>query len=168
MNTTDILDNILNREGQGTPPDYLSKNDAGGRTTWGISERSHPEAWVNGPPTKAQARQILLKVYVTPFFPLAIFGNDKLVDALVDDGVMSGVPSAVKRLQWVLGVTMDGTVGSKTIEAVRVQAGAKLLQKYVIERAVRITRLVERRPTDLTNLTGWITRILTFLPEVGV
>lgn len=167
MNTNKILDDLLDREGPGDPATgYLAKNDAGGRTNWGISERAHPEEWVHGPPSKTRAREVMLKTYIIPFFPLTVVGNDRLIEALIDDGVMSGVVSAIKRLQWVVGSDMDGVVGRKTVEAVKAQSGNRLLQRFVVERVIRITRLVQRRPTDLINLTGWCTRILKFLPEV--
>ena len=164
MTTDQILDVILDREQEGTPP-YLSKDDAGGRTSWGISERAHPAEWQPGPPTKARARVLYTEQYVKPF-DILITGeiDDRIRVALIDDAVMSGVISAKKRFQYVLGVSLDGVLGSKTLARARILAPDYLLKQYVIERAIRITRLVERRPSDLTNLTGWITRILSFLP----
>lgn len=161
MTTNDIIDGILDREKEGTPP-YLAPNDAGGRTTWGISEKAHPELWKNGHiPSKDEARLVYYRQYVAPMnwiddMPLRV--------ALVDDGVLSGVDAAIKRFQWVLGVPLDGVIGPVTLAAVKKFESRDLLKKYVVERAVRITRLVERRPSDLTNLTGWIVRILSFLP----
>ena len=169
MNVNKILDDLLIREGPGDPAKgYLSKNDAGGRTNWGISERAHPEEWIHGPPTKERARQVFLTEYVQPFFGLASVISDRLIDALIDDGVMRGVDAAIKRFQWVLGVPPDGDIGPITIAAAKAYPGNgnTLLQRYVVERVIRITRLVQQRPTDLTNLTGWVDRILKFLPEV--
>jgi len=166
MNTTAVLDGILEREGPGTPP-YQALNDRGGRTAWGISERAHPEAWRPGPPTKAQAREILVSYYVAPFQPLRGYLQDELFEAVVDDAVMSGASAAMKRLQWVLGMDMDGVAGPKTIEAVKVQNGPRLQRRYVVERAIRIARLVQHDPTQVTNLVGWITRVLSFLPVQG-
>ncbi len=160
MTDAEIIEGILLREGPGVPP-YLAKDDAGGRTSWGISERSYPQEWVNGPPSKERARAIYEKIYVEPFEDLRQI-DEPLRVCCIDDAVMSGVNAAIKRLQHVLNVPMDGKLGSMTVRAALVQG--EVLKKYVVERAVRITRLVERRPSDLTNLTGWITRILGFLP----
>jgi lysozyme family protein len=167
VNTNQIIEDLLTREGEGTPP-YLNKNDAGGRTSWGISERAHPEAWRPGPPTREQAAAIYRRVYIAPFFALAkIPSTDRLVAVLIDDAVMSGVSSAIKRLQFILGLEMDGIIGPKTIQALKwFGANDIIVQRYVVERAVRISRLVQQRPSDLPFLTGWITRILSFLPEV--
>lgn len=160
MQTEDIITGILEREQQGKPP-WTSPSDAGGRTSWGISERAHPEAWANGPPSRAEAATIYRAEYVAPFFSVP---HEALRVALVDDGVMSGVAAATKRLQTVLGVDADGVLGPRTIAAIAARPPLELLKAYVVERAVRITRLVQRRPSDLPNLTGWITRILSFLP----
>lgn len=166
MNCSAIINGILDHEGPGKPP-YLAPGDSGGRTAWGISERSHPEAWRPGPPSRDQARAIYMRVYVMPFIKLEAVAGDRLIAALVDDAVMSGVNAAIRRLQVVLNILPDGVIGPRTMEALRVQKPAYLLQRYVIERVVRITRLVEDRPKDLVNLTGWVTRILSFLlPEV--
>ncbi len=164
MNTTQVLDGILEREGPGHPPTYLAVNDKGGRTAWGISERAHPKAWQPGPPTKAQAREILVNLYIPPFQPLRGYLEDEIFAALLDDAVLSGVAAAMKRFQWVLGMDMDGIAGPKMIEAVRVQNGPRLQRRYVVERAIRICRLVAADPTQTTNLVGWMTRILGFLP----
>lgn len=168
MNIRAIIDGVLDREQEGTPP-YLAKGDAGLRTSWGISERAHPEAWVHGPPTRAQAFAIYLNFYVTPLDPLVPFVPEAFIAALVDDAVLSGgnLMTAVKRLQAVLGQTIDGILGPQTIRALHESVLTQVLQRYVVERAVRITRLVQRRPTDLINLTGWIVRILSFLPEAA-
>ena len=165
MTIDEILDDLLVREGPGVPPTYQSKNDAGGRTSWGISERAHPEAWQTGPPTYLHARALLEQQYAAPFRILNTVGlDDRLRAALIDDAVMSGVDAAIKRWQFVLGVAMDGVIGPLTLRRAEILNQGDLLKRYVVERAIRITRLVQRRPADLTNLTGWIVRILSFLP----
>lgn len=163
----DIIEAVLQREKQGEPP-YLAKNDAGGRTSWGIAERFHPDAWKNGPPSKEDARRILTMEYAGPFLPLRAAGlSDDVLDCAVDDAVLSGVASAMKRLQWTLGVTPDGVLGPQTLAAVRQWNQRALLQRLVVERVTRLCRLVQARPSDLTNIVGWVVRALAFLPEEG-
>lgn len=161
MTTFDlILDGVLLREGPGKPP-YLTTHDAGGRTAWGIAERWHPEAWRNGPPTYVEARAIYEREYVAPFRALR---PGPIAAALIDDAVLSGgAIVAIKRLQHVLGVPKDGIIGPVTLGALTHRDERAVLTQYTVERAIRITRLVQRRPADLVNLTGWITRILGFL-----
>jgi lysozyme family protein len=88
-----------------------------------------------------------------------------VVECLVDDAVMRGVPDTIKRFQAVLGfLPPDGILGPKTVTAALAFNATVLLKKYVVERCVRLCRLVERDPTQATNITGWITRVLGFLP----
>lgn len=166
MNTNKIINDILDREGQGTPP-FLTKGDAGGRTSWGMSEKAHPELWKPGPPTRDQAFATLQHVYVMPFFGLQGVAGDNLIAALVDAATMSGVDEATKHLQLVLGLVADGIIGKATVCAVKTQPQGKLLQLYVRDRTLFLCRLVENQPSDLVNLVGWVTRTLLFLPEAA-
>lgn len=164
MTVNELIDGILDREGPGKPP-YLAKDDKGGRTSWGISERAHPEAWVNGPPTRAAADLIYRTTYFEPFRKLWSGGLDgRIVSCLVDDAVMRGVADATKRFQWVLHETLDGIIGPNTTRAAISWPPDRLLKAYAVERAVRLARIVERDPTQATNVVGWIRRALSFLP----
>jgi lysozyme family protein len=161
----ELLDGILEREGPGTPP-YLDPADRGGRTAWGIDERSHPEAWRNGPPSSHDAKVIYAKQYVQPFAPLVDAGlNDRVRIALVDDAVLSGVVTAIRTLQQVLGVTVDGIIGPETIAALVAHQDANgwLLMELVKRRAHRLARIVERDHTQARFVVGWIDRCLSLL-----
>lgn len=165
LDVDSIIDDILEREGQGTPP-YLDRNDKGYRTSWGISAKAHPDAWRPGPPTKAQARAIYQREYVKPFDALFDVTSGGVLAALIDDAVLSGVQTAIKRLQAVLRVTIDGVIGPQTIAAVERIPPNRLQQRLVVNRAIRIARLVQSDVSTLSFLTGWITRVLSLLPEV--
>lgn len=165
MTIDELLDGILAREGPGTPP-YLDPADRGGRTAWGIDERSHPEAWRHGPPSSTDAKVIYAKQYVQPFAPLVEAGLDERVRiALVDDAVLSGVPTAIRTLQQVLGVTVDGVIGPETVAALSQYQDENgwLLVQLVKRRAHRLARIVERDHTQARFIVGWIDRTLSFL-----
>ncbi len=161
MSVDEIIEGILKREGPGVPP-YLAKNDAGGRTSWGIAEKYHPEEWWNGPPTMERARIVLKNTYAAPFDGLVI--DAQLRACLVDDAVMRGVITVIKDLQKVLGVTQDGVLGPQSIARAKLLDAKYLLRQYVIERTLSLCQIVVGRPTDLTNLVGWVSRALLFLP----
>jgi len=164
VTVNELIDGILQREGPGVPP-YLAKDDKGGRTSWGISERTHPDAWVNGPPSRAAAFLIYQTEYFEPFRKLWSGGLDnRIVACLVDDAVMRGVSDAIKRFQWVLHEALDGIIGPNTTRTAISWPPSRLLKAYVIERAVRLARVVERDHTQATNVVGWIRRALSFLP----
>jgi len=162
----EILEGVLEREGPGVPPEYVDRDDKGGRTAWGISERAHPAAWRSGPPSREDAKAIYLRKYVAPFTPLGNIGMDERVRvALIDDAVHSGVETAIRALQRVLEVEEDGIIGPQTIAAA-IKAngdGQWLLTRLVQARAHRLTRLVQRDPSQLRFLTGWIDRALGML-----
>jgi lysozyme family protein len=112
MTIDDVIDGILDREKEGdASKGYLDPNDQGGRTTWGISERSHPDAWKDGPPSREQAREIYRSIYVTPFLWV---NYQPLRVQLIDIAVHSGVTRAVRLLQIALGITVDGRIGEQT------------------------------------------------------
>ncbi len=161
MTPDDILEGILRREGEGVPP-YDDPVDRGGRTSWGISERAHPEAWDPGPPNREQARAIYTQVYVAPFDGLVGL-PDRVRTALIDDGVLSGVETAIRSLQRVLGVREDGILGPQTIGALSAWEDDRLLLRLVQRRAHRLARIVEREPDQARFVVGWIDRALSLL-----
>lgn len=158
----DIIDGILEREGEGVPP-YHDGTDRGGRTRFGISELAHPYAWVSGPPSRETARSIYARRYVAPFDVLRDHIDERVRVALVDDAVLSGVHAAIKGLQRVLGVTVDGVIGSETIAAVVKADSHWLLTRLVQDRAHRLARIVQADPRQLKYLTGWVDRALGML-----
>ena len=66
--------------------------------------------------------------------------------ALNDDGVLSGVQTAIKRLQHVLGVAINGVLGVQTLSALAWGHPTALLQRYVVERTIRLARQVQHDP----------------------
>ena len=158
MTIDDVIDGVLEREGEGTPP-YADPKDAGGRTRYGISERAHPEAWKSGPPTQEMARQIYAREYVAPFDGLRDVHIDERVRvALIDDAVLSGVKTSIRSLQRVLGVEIDGWIGPETITAAIQADGQWLLIRLVQARALRSARIVQNDSAQLKDLAGWVTR----------
>jgi lysozyme family protein len=166
MTVDGIIDGILQREGPGIS---ISRDpaDRGGRTRYGISERAHPETWRLGPPHLEDARAIYIREYVTPFIPLLVAGIDERIRAaLIDDAVLSGVETAIRTLQHVVGTTEDGMLGPVTIAAARtVWPPQRLLIALVQRRAHRLARIVEQDHSQAKWIVGWIDRCLSFLSD---
>lgn len=165
---TDIIDDIIRREGGATATN--DPDDSGGRTQYGISKRSHPEAWEDDKVTWEEARAIYLKEYVLPFEGIE---DQNLLHQLVDMGVPSGPAQAIKTLQQIVGVTADGVLGPKTIAAVDnypsgTLFGVKVPGFVMLNLAFRDARtlfyaaLAKRRPKDLKYLLGWLKRTQEF------
>lgn len=156
-----LINEIIQREGR---KETNRKNDSGGRTKYGISEKYHPEAWQNGPPTEEIAREIYLNQYVIrPGFhrvqPLY------LMEQLVDFGVPSGPETAIMHLQRILNVPVDGQLGPITLDALSRRDPKIVNNKLVDSRLMMFARIVVKRPKDLENLVGWMNRALSFRQE---
>ncbi len=153
-----IIDDILRREGGYTN----HKSDKGGRTDFGISERSHPDAWADGVVSEDEARAIYLNKYVNgPGFHLIT--DPLLMAQLVDFGVNSGPAIAIQKLQGILGVTVDGVLGPETLNALSKRDVREVNNILVGERIKMIGRIVLRDRSQLAFLNGWLNRCCEFL-----
>jgi len=151
-----IIDHILEAEG----PASNDPLDRGGATAFGISQRSNPEAWKNGPPTLSQARDIYFQKYVVgPGFDK--IGDPALMAQLVDFGVTSGPMIAIQKLQGVLGITIDGVLGPDTLQSI--QTLPNVSNALVGARVKMICQLVVKNPSQLKFLVGWVNRAFEFL-----
>jgi lysozyme family protein len=155
---SDIIDDIIVREG----PPTNDPTDAGGRTAYGISERANPEAWADNKVTEAEAREIYLRKYVRwPRF-------DQITDSdlqaqLVDFGVNSGPMIATKKLQEIVGTDQDGVIGPATLTALSIMNVALVNNELVKSRLKMICRIVQKNPSQIKYLLGWVNRALEFL-----
>lgn len=153
---SDIISNEIKIEGAPTN----DPADKGGRTAFGISEKSNPSAWANGAPTEAMARAIYQQKYVTG--P----GFDKIEDSglqsqLVDYGVNSGPMIAIQKLQAIVGVEVDGVLGPATLAAI--PSFPNLNNLLVGARIRMIGKIVQKNPSQLKYLEGWLDRALQFV-----
>lgn len=152
-----IIDDLLRREGAPTN----DPTDRGGRTQFGISETSNPEAWQDGKVTEAEARAIYERKYlVGPGFDKIVF--TPLREQLVDFGVTSGPQLAISNLQTTLGVNPDGILGPNTLSHIP-QDTRRVNNELVAARIRMIGRLVQKNPSQLKFLSGWLNRALEFL-----
>jgi lysozyme family protein len=149
---------IIEREGR---KDTNNPNDSGGRTKYGISERAHPEAWKNGPPTLEEAKDIYFVAYLVKPNIHRVTPN-YLRDQVADWAVTSGPMIAIQNLQRILKVKDDGVLGPITLAALATRNGEDVNNRLVDGHVLMIGRLVQRRPKDLEFLFGWLRRALSF------
>ncbi|QYM74324.1 glycoside hydrolase family 108 protein [Pseudochrobactrum sp. Wa41.01b-1] len=113
--------------------------DPGGATKYGITHRTlaahRGVASVTPAQVKALTKEEAAKIYRRSYWVQS--GGDLLpvgIDFMAFDyGVNSGPAQAVKSLQRVVGVTMDGVVGGRTVTAVKAYKG-DLIAAYAAER----------------------------------
>jgi lysozyme family protein len=156
----DIITDIIKREGGDIVTN--TPGDVGGRTQYGISETSNPQAWVDNKVTEAEAREIYLKKYVNG--P----GFDKIVDPqlqaqLVDFGVTSGPQLAIMKLQECIGADGDGVLGPQTLQLIEGIYVPDINNRLVSARVKMIGKIVTKNPSQLKFLNGWVNRALEFL-----
>lgn len=75
------------------------------------------------------------------------------------DWVWASGGYGIKLPQKILGVAIDGIVGTKTIEAVNNQDPKELFEAIKAERIAYIDRIIQARPANKKFRNGWINRI---------
>lgn len=133
--------------------------DPGGETNWGVTKRIATRYGYQGDMKqlpKSTAMQIAEACYWTPYqcdqLPFAIAFQ-------LFDGVYNGGP-AVKWLQQAVGVAADGSIGPKTIAAVRGSDSWKVIALY---NSYRLSYYVSLRNMEFIN--GWCNRVASNLQK---
>lgn len=158
----DIFERIMQWEGGGKFTNDPS--DSGGRTQFGISERSHPQAWADGAVTEAEARSIFISKYVNgPKFNKIPDSHKAVREQLIDFGFLSGPQLAIMKLQAVLGLKADGALGPVTLNALVSSEPRALNNKLARERLLMLARIVQKAPSQARFLVGWLDRALSYL-----
>ena len=161
-NLDEIIADIMYLEGGAIVSN--DPDDSGGRTQYGISERSNPQAWLDGKVTEKEAKEIYLQRYV--IFPKwhTIPPSHQLVQRiLIDWSVISGPYLVTNKLQQILSVRVDGVFGPKTLAAMVATDVKELNNKLVAERIKMIGRIVSSKPSQAKFCLGWLSRALEFL-----
>lgn len=154
---------ILNNEG-GFVDD---PDDPGGRTNFGITQATYnnynPGKDVKNI-TQDEVASIYMKGYYIPSGASQLDG--KLATQLFDCAVNCGVVTAIKMLQKVIGVSVDGVFGPQTLSAVTGSHfnSDELARLYALERVRYYTKLALKRPVMVKFLTSWLARTLSISP----
>lgn len=129
------------------------RRDSGGLTKWGISQKAFPDKDIRSL-TKQDAFEIYYKHYWQP----AKCGELPYPVALVvfDCAVNQGVGVAVRLLQEVVGVGVDGRIGPITLSAVARMGVEDIVVEYMIS---RVRRYFETMGFD-TFGRGWMNRCI--------
>ena len=157
----DVITQVIKDEGGSKVTNDPS--DKGGRTQFGIAEKSNPQAWKDGKVTEDEAREIYLRKYVNgPKFNQIT--HPTLQAQLIDYGVTSGPAIATMKLQGILGSTPDGVLGPKTLDHLSKVKDLNWVNNQLVgERVKMICKIVVKDPSQLKYLSGWIHRCCEFL-----
>jgi lysozyme family protein len=142
------IERVLIHEGG----DADDPRDAGGKTRWGISQRSYPTLDI-GRLTRADAIALYRRDFWAPL------QGDALPPALafqaLDAAVNHGVGRTVRWLQRLAGVRVDGQLGPVTLEAVGAADEGALIDRLL---ALRLDLYVEHDRFAVFG-RGWTRRI---------
>lgn len=156
-NGFDMIDRLISREGGAKVTNDPA--DPGGKTKYGISQRSYPTLDIDSL-TYDQARMIFINDYLLKT-GIGKITDPVLQEMLFDYAVHSGPVAAVKCVQKLAGVPVDGKMGPVTLKAVNSLPADKLVSAIGRERISYLIRQCQSTPSKLKFLNGWIMRVLT-------
>ena len=107
--------------------------------------------------TKNDAYAIYKKLYWDYFMADAI-KNQSLAEYIVDGGINNGKPTITKYIQEIVGVTVDGLFGNKTLAAINAHDPQDLFNKLKEKRIEKYNNIVSANPSQSKFLDGWINR----------
>lgn len=154
-------------------------NDLGGETYKGISRNSHPDwsGWTqidinkhncNFPKNLDQNTKLQQQVelfYHTNFWQSLKadqITNQKMADSIFDFGVNAGIKTSVRYTQSILGIGVDGIIGSKTLEKLNTYNPEHFHALFTIAKITHYITIIKNRPVNKTYLYGWIIRALHY------
>ncbi len=130
------------------------RRDPGGRTKYGIDQRSHPDVDIKNL-TRDEAKQIYFDSYwgkcrcydLIPPWDLAVF----------DAAVNCGNGRAIRWAQEVTGTTVDGFIGPKTIAAINNSTVGEFAD--YLNRRNHYYKVEVRQALREVYLKGWLNRM---------
>lgn len=85
--------------------------------------------------------------------------NQAIANILVDWAWASGARTAIRKVQELLGVSVDGLVGNETLSAINGQDAEELFDRIKVARYDFVDAIVKRDPSQKRFITGWKNRI---------
>ena len=145
------------------------KEDKGGPTNMGVSLRFlsmkgidiNNDGEINIKDIKDLTLEQATELYYEHFWkPMRLEGidNEVLKLHLFDMGVNAGTKTAVKILQEMLGVTMDGVIGPNTLKAIN-EYGPNIVFDYINARKRYYLKIIKKNPRLTVFQKGWFIRV---------
>lgn len=162
---------IIIRNECGNGNGYVNNpNDTGGETIYGICRKNFPtiKIWkslddiLNKKQYKPSQEELdeIYDIYHDIYYVSSKVDNiieEELALQVFDMSVNSGVIRAIKILQSIVGVTVDGICGKKTLNAVN--STHNLVEEYKNKRKEFYTNLSNNKPSNKIFLKGWLNRV---------
>jgi lysozyme family protein len=103
--------------------------------------------------------KIIYKKMFWDYFKADDIKNQSLAEYIVDGAINMGRGTIAKYVQTILGVTSDGVVGSKTLEAINNFDQKDLYDKLKARRTEKYNKIVENNPSQKKFIKGWMNRV---------
>ena len=108
--------------------------------------------------TLTEARMIYKKLYWDAM-RLDEVTHPLIQELLFDEGVLSGVGTAIMFMQQVLSLTDDGVMGPQTLLAINaINDDETIRKRFVVEMQLHYCDICMSNPKKLKYLKGWISR----------
>ncbi len=88
--------------------------------------------------------------------------SQSVANICVDWAWNSGTKTAIRKVQTLLGVTVDGIVGARTLAAINAADPRQLFVRVKAARLAYVEGIVSRNPSQRKFLNGWKNRIKSF------
>ena len=85
--------------------------------------------------------------------------DQSIANMLVDFAWHSGVTTAVKKLQKIVGVTSDGICGVQTIGAINSRYATETFNLLKAARMKYLQSIVKNKPSQTRFMKGWTKRV---------
>lgn len=129
--------------------------DNGGVTKWGIDATGHPHLSISY--IKNMTMEQALEIYYQSWVAQGCSLLPSPIAEVVHDTFESG-GHPVAWLQQVLGLPVDGKLGSQTISAAHAADGHKVATAFLVKRDSYFTTLAHTVSHDAKFLKGWLNR----------
>lgn len=151
---SDIITRLLNDEGG-----VADVGDGKGVTRYGQTSAWLTQFHLPEPQSRDDAAVNYMRwLYLTGLEKIVEPG-DALADIIIDIAVMSDHRRAIKTLQALLGVKVDGVLGVQTLDALAL-LDRDVLARHVIAWDMRYEgRLIQQDPTRARYAAGWADRM---------
>lgn len=141
-------------------------DDLGGRTAYGITQRTYNQ-YFTGDVWNITEDQIKY-IYKTGYWD-KIKGDEiksqSVAELLMDFSVNSGISTAVRKIQMLVGEVPDGKLGPLTLRAINKKNPQILFNELHDVRAAFYKLLVQNRPVNAKYLRGWLNRLNSYTFE---
>lgn len=140
------------------------KDDLGGATNMGVTLATYRSVFGSKKTVKDLKRMtrvqwgVIFKKYYWDKWKADDIKDQNVANILVDWLWCSG-SYGIKIPQKVLGVSIDGIVGTKTIAAINARDGRELFDAIKQERKDYIDSICQTRPQNMKFKKGWLNRI---------